>query len=79
MDDRFFFDAREVMKMIELQPAGSHDERDLVHLVSFHGGRLPSYSFEQYLEHAKAFGMHGVFHAIRAKLLDEVRSPRPVQ
>ena len=62
--------AQEVMDMIELQPVDSNDERDLLHLITYHGGKHKSYSFGMYLEHAQAFGMHGSYVAFRKRLLD---------
>ena len=61
----------EVMKMIELQPIGSDDERDLLHLITFTGSSVDAYGFEQYLAHAEAFGLHGSFTTFRERMLDK--------
>tara|TARA_B110000196_G_scaffold285388_1_gene268460 strand:- start:230 stop:412 length:183 start_codon:yes stop_codon:yes gene_type:complete len=58
------------MKMIEVQPVGSHDERDLLHLITFSGAGVEEYAFHHYLAHAEAFGLHGAFKDFRARLLD---------
>jgi hypothetical protein len=58
------------MKMIEVQPVGSHDERDLLHLITFSGAGVEEYAFHHYLAHAEAFGLHGAFKDFRERLLD---------
>ena len=58
------------MKMIEVQPVGSHDERDLLHLITFSGAGVEEYTFPHYLAHEEAFGLHGAFKDFRERLLD---------
>lgn len=75
----FFYDfdqsgllaAAEVMELIERQPIGSHDERDLLHLLTMYGGRRPHYDFAMYRQHAEEFGIHGTYLEMREKLLDK--------
>ena len=61
----------EIMKMVELQPISSHDERDLLHLITFSGAGVEEYTFQQYLAHAEAFGLHGAFKDFRERMLDK--------